>query len=180
MHSTFHVQNGNFRTCGEIVATSITQGGSSPCFLQPCAFDALWKELDVLNISDEDLTKRKNIRFSTRTSSYLLKIKKLPLKIAAPIACREGDDDGIDGEAFQSTSSTAEDVLEEADLSVAGIMGLLTGQKHKHMFEKQPTITVHFHECLACGKNLTLPVAHMKSKEEFKNIFVNGQEFAKP
>jgi hypothetical protein len=57
MHSTFHVQNGNFRTCGEIVATSIAQGGPSPCFLQPCAFDALWKELDVLNISDEDLTK---------------------------------------------------------------------------------------------------------------------------
>jgi hypothetical protein len=118
---------------------------------------------------------------------------------AAPIACREGDDDGIDGEASQSTSGTAEEVLEEADLSVAGIMGWLTGQKHKHMFEKQPTINVHFdHECLqrnpshtvcfplvgACGKDLTLPVAHMKSKEEFKNIFVtavcNGQEFAKP
>jgi hypothetical protein len=39
---------------------------------------------------------------------------------AAPIAWREGDDDGIDGEAYQSTSGTAEEVLEEADLSVAG------------------------------------------------------------
>jgi hypothetical protein len=60
MHSTFHDQNGNFRTCGEIVATSIAQGSPSPCFLQPCAFDALWKELDVLNISDEDLTKEEH------------------------------------------------------------------------------------------------------------------------
>ena len=45
MHSTFHVQNGNFRTCGEIVATSIAQGGPLPCFLEPCAFDAMWKKL---------------------------------------------------------------------------------------------------------------------------------------
>ena len=77
-------------------------------------------------------------------------------------------------------------------------MGWLTGQKHKPMFEEKPAITVHFdHECLqrnplhtvcfalvgACGRDLTFPVAHMKSKE-FKNIFVaavcNGQEFAKP
>lgn len=32
IHSTFHVQNGNFRTCGEIAAASIAQGGPSPCF----------------------------------------------------------------------------------------------------------------------------------------------------
>ena len=59
-HSTFHVQNGNFRTCGEIVAASIAQGGPSPCFLEPCAFDALWKQIDVLNIRDGDLTKEKH------------------------------------------------------------------------------------------------------------------------
>ena len=56
IHSTFHVQNGNFRTCGEIVATSIAQDGPMPCFLEPCAYNALWKQIDVLNISDEDLT----------------------------------------------------------------------------------------------------------------------------
>ena len=93
---------------------------------------------------------------------------------------------------------SAEETLLEADLSVGGIMGWLTGQKHKPMFEEKLTIYVHFdHECLqrnpshtvcyplvgACGNDLTLPVAHMNSKE-FKNIFVtavcNGQQFAKP
>jgi hypothetical protein len=57
IHSTFHVQNGNFRTCGEIVATSIAQGGPLPCFLEQCAYDVLWKQIDVLNIRDEDLTR---------------------------------------------------------------------------------------------------------------------------
>ena len=60
VHSTFHVQNGNFRTCGEVVAASIAQGGPSPCFLEPCAFDALWRQIDVLNISDGDLTKEEH------------------------------------------------------------------------------------------------------------------------
>ena len=60
IHSTFHVQNGNFHTCDEIVATSIAQGGPSPCFLEPCAFDILWKQIDVLNISDGDLMKEEH------------------------------------------------------------------------------------------------------------------------
>ena len=32
--STYHVQNGNYRTCGEIVAVSLAQGGPPPCFLE--------------------------------------------------------------------------------------------------------------------------------------------------
>ena len=312
MHSTFHVQNGNFRTCGEIVATSIAQGGPLPCFLEPCAFDAMWKQIDVLNINDEDLTEEERsvvavvradctrhtdliiengysgviandhveeivnslkVSFVNRRYLYmsefkiglnsyglgdlisshpdickafflaefhaetipdgdylfsLLKPKYSPESTskrvieesmmdhlqdllisfedqeipttAAAIAGRDGgDDDTVDGEESQNTRGTAEETFEEADLSVAGIMGWLTGQKHKPMFEGKPMITVHFdHECLlrnpshtvcfplvgACGKDLTLPVVHMKSKEEFKNIFVtavcNGQEFSKP
>ena len=316
VHSTFHVQNGNFRTCGEIVATSIAQGGPSPCFLEPCAFDASWKQIDVLNISDGDLTKEEHeildavtadctahtdiiiengysgkiteshieeivnslkVSFVNRRylymnefkiglnayglgdliSSYpdickpfllqefhaetvpdgdylfsLLKPKyspesttrrvleesmmdhlqdllisfedrEIPSKAAVTAwnADDDNDDDlkGVDVEASQSISGTAEETLAEADLTVAGIMGWLTGQKHKPMFDEKPAITVHFdHECLqrnplhtvcfpmigACGRDLTLPVAHMKSKEEFRNIFVaavcNGQEFAKP
>ncbi len=54
IHSTYHVQNGNFCTCGEMVAASISQGGPAPCFLEPCAFDAIWKEVDLLNIQDKD------------------------------------------------------------------------------------------------------------------------------
>ena len=36
--STYHVQNGNYRTCGEIVAVSLAQGGPPPCFLEQCAY----------------------------------------------------------------------------------------------------------------------------------------------
>lgn len=32
--STFHVHDGNFKACGEIVAASIAQGGPAPCFLE--------------------------------------------------------------------------------------------------------------------------------------------------
>ena len=61
IHSTYHVQNGNFRTCGEIVAASIAQDGPAPCFFVPCAFDAIWKEVDLLHVHDEDLTAEEHI-----------------------------------------------------------------------------------------------------------------------
>ena len=35
--STFHIQNLNFRTCGQIVAASLSQGGPPPCFLDKTA-----------------------------------------------------------------------------------------------------------------------------------------------
>ena len=56
--STFHVQNGNFRTSGEIVANSLAQGGPPPCFLDEKAFQTLVKtEVDILNLNAEtDLT----------------------------------------------------------------------------------------------------------------------------
>lgn len=36
--STFHVHNGNFKACGEIVAASIAQGGPAPCFLEESVY----------------------------------------------------------------------------------------------------------------------------------------------
>ena len=32
VNSTHHVQNGCFRTCGELAAASLAQGGPLPCF----------------------------------------------------------------------------------------------------------------------------------------------------
>ena len=58
IHSTYHAQNG---TCGEIVAASIAQDGQAPCFFEPCTFDAIWKEVDLLNVHDEDLTAEEHI-----------------------------------------------------------------------------------------------------------------------
>lgn len=115
--------------------------------------------------------------------------------------CDEASDETPEGHAEDDAEDgPGEETLQKADLSIPGIMGWLTGQKHKKpMFEEKPRINVHFdHECLhrnpthtvcyplvgACGKDLTLPVAHMKTKDDFKNIFVtavcNAQEFAKP
>jgi hypothetical protein len=33
VNSTHHVQNGDFRTCGEMAAASLAQGGPPPCML---------------------------------------------------------------------------------------------------------------------------------------------------
>jgi hypothetical protein len=309
IHSTYHVQNGNFRTCGEIVASSIAQDGPAPCFFEPCAFDAIWKQVDLLNIQDKDLTAEEhtilgNVRedctkhldfivengysgqvtndhvdeiissikvsFVSRRSLYMNEFKvglntyglgdlisshpdicnKLFLQdyhaetvpdgnylitllrpryspeatskrsveeslmdhmqdllisfedkkitgMSAPVAWRDDDDEIV--ETCATGNAETEEVLETADLSVAGIMGWLTGQKHKQAYGAKPTITVHFdHGCLernpkhtvcyplvgACGRDLTLPVAHMRTKEQFEEIFVTGfcmgQAAAKP
>ena len=56
LNSTLHVQNGNFRTCGEIVAVSLAQGGPPPSFLAQCAYELIYKEVDMTDIIDSNLT----------------------------------------------------------------------------------------------------------------------------
>ena len=309
LHSTFHVQNGDFRSCGEIAVTSIAQGGPTPCLLEPCAYDALWKDIDLVNICDKDLTNEEhtilgNVRedctkhldlilehgysgqisndhieeiinslkvsFVNRRSLYMKEFKiglntyglgdlissypdvcrplflqefqaervpdgnylfSLLKPLYSPVSTSRRvveesvmdhmqdllmslEDHKVIGrpaavawrgkeevEAFSSSgdTDTTEETMEVADLSVAGVMGWLTGQKHKHSFGQKPTITIHFdHECLqrnpshtvcyplvgACGRDLTLPVSHMMSEKEFEDNFVTafcmGQAFAKP
>ena len=51
--STYHVQNGNFRTCGEIV-----QGGPPPCFLEQCVYESMLNCVDMVNIQEADVTKK--------------------------------------------------------------------------------------------------------------------------
>jgi len=82
---------------------------------------------------------------------------------------------------------------------VAGVMGWLTGQKHKPIDNQKFKVTVYFnHDCFkynpshkicfptvgACGKEITIPVTHMSSLDEFKELFIlafcKGQAFAKP
>jgi len=41
VHSTLLIQNGNFRTVGEIVAASLTQNGPPPCFLEEAVYNTL-------------------------------------------------------------------------------------------------------------------------------------------
>ena len=54
--STLHVQNGTFRTCGEIAAVCLAQSGPPPCFLRQCSYEALCKETDVMNVKNSELT----------------------------------------------------------------------------------------------------------------------------
>ena len=54
--SSYQVQCGNFRTCGEIIALPLAQGGPSPCFLEECSFETMFKEIDMLNIEEKHLT----------------------------------------------------------------------------------------------------------------------------
>ncbi len=46
IHSSHSLQNGTFRTCGEIDMTSLAQGGPSPKFLHACGYEAMIKEVD--------------------------------------------------------------------------------------------------------------------------------------
>lgn len=54
--STYYVQNGTFRTCGEIVAVSLAQGGPPPCFLEQCVYESMSKSVDMINIQEADVT----------------------------------------------------------------------------------------------------------------------------
>jgi hypothetical protein len=58
IESTSHVQCGTFRTCGEIVAVSLAQGGPPPFFFQQCSYDVIYKPVDMMNITDENLSSK--------------------------------------------------------------------------------------------------------------------------
>ena len=39
--STYHIQNGNFKACGQIAAVSLAQGGPPVNFLEECVYSIL-------------------------------------------------------------------------------------------------------------------------------------------
>ena len=100
--------------------------------------------------------------------------------------------------AYHSEDLTSSDEEKEsyANLSPSGIMKWLTGQSHKPMSQEDMDITVKFnHDCMtanpdhticfplihACSRQLSLPVMHMKTFDEFKDnfklAFCKGQAF---
>lgn len=73
------------------------------------------------------------------------------------------------------------------DVSPSGVLGWLTGQKHRSVNGEQLSINVHFdHDCkernpqhticfpqvVACSRDLTFPVAHMTDSKEFEHVFL--------
>ena len=103
-----------------------------------------------------------------------------------------------DTEDQQGGGSKTEGVskVQCADISPSGLLGWLTGQKHRPIDGDKLLISVKFdHECVqrnphhticfpmvgACARSLTLPVVHMQEEENFRRImllaFCKGQAF---
>ena len=303
INSTFNIQNGNFSACGQIVATSIAQGGPAPCFLDESVYsimvdpDVDVKKLDEKHLTENDLQLIHSIRENLSSHhetiidhgytgtideahmeeivnsviiSIIVKrlvflkefmeglklfgvadaIKKQP-QACKPLFTRDSqslhaidanylvsilrpeyspkgstrqlveeslmdyfqdfvysleDDKNICGfsEAVawnedQGVGSLDVEPVEQfstADLTPGGVMGWLTGQKHKPLNGETLEIAVRFnHDCVennpshmicfpivgACAKEITLPVAHMRSQKEFSDVFLmafcKGQAF---
>ena len=60
--STFHVHNGHFKACGEIVAKSIAQGGPAPCFLEESVYGLMADP----NVPLQQLDSQKHLTTSDR------------------------------------------------------------------------------------------------------------------
>jgi hypothetical protein len=115
----------------------------------------------------------------------------------SPLLCNDNESQGAEAAGADEESIAMK--YDSADLSSAGVMKWLTGQKHRQLNGQKIKIQAKFdHECLtrnpahslcfplvgACGREITFPVSHMKDYETFKDVFLlgfcNGQEFAKP
>ena len=76
--STYHIQNGNFRTCGQIAAVSLAQGGPSPSLFEECVYDTLVNpDIDMMKLNiDQHLTKsEKELINKIRMTSKVIKTK---------------------------------------------------------------------------------------------------------
>lgn len=105
----------------------------------------------------------------------------------------------LEATTFDDNENAQEITSEQkADLSIPGIMGWLTGQKHKPIGNESFAIDVNFdHDCIirnpnhtlcfpivaACAKQITIPVEHMKSSVQFDEVFLlafgKGQSFSR-
>ena len=101
------------------------------------------------------------------------------------------EDNLQDEDQHEAQQSEAEDTCSPAQfhsamLTPAGVLGWLTGQRHRPINGDELAITVMFdHDCLqrnpkhgicfpvvsACGRVVTLPVNHMATPEDFKSVF---------
>ncbi len=91
-----------------------------------------------------------------------------------------------DSEEESETKDPA-DNFATAEVSIPGILGWLTGMRHKTLGKDDHEISVTFdQDCMersayhticfpivgACGRELTLPIAHMKTLQGFHDIFI--------
>ena len=98
----------------------------------------------------------------------------------------------------QSVEEENPQFFHSAELTPSGVLGWLTGQRHRPVngddlaitvmfnhdcFEKNPNHSVCFPVVSACAKAVTLPVNHMKESEDFTRTFLlaycKGQAFGR-
>ena len=113
---------------------------------------------------------------------------------ASPVTWNYEDQQGSD----QVPSQPMEEFV-TPELTPSGIMGWLTGQKHRPLNGDELVITASFdHDCFAhspnhkicfpsvraCAREITFPTAHMGTYEEFRHVFMiaycKGQAFGRP
>ncbi len=97
--------------------------------------------------------------------------------------------DGTDSIGNLEDDTAERKILQSADLTPAGVFGWITGQKHVPLNGEKIEMIMNFdHECMtrnenhsicfpvvgACGKTITLPVAHMRESENLKKVFLLG------
>ena len=104
------------------------------------------------------------------------------------------DDNYVDDEDQEATLPYCDGI--SADLTPSGLLGWMTGQKHRPLFGEDLTITVHFnHDCLnefpghricfpvvcACSREITLKTQHCETYAEFRDnillAYSKGQAF---
>ena len=98
-------------------------------------------------------------------------------------------DDGADSIGDLEDETGERKVIQSADLTPAGVFGWITGQKHVPLNGENIEMIINFdHECMirnenhsicfpvvgACGKTITLPVAHMRKSDDFRKVFLLG------
>lgn len=56
-NSTFHIQNGNFSGCGQIIAAILAQGGPALCYLDESVYNLMSDpDTDVKGLDQKHLT----------------------------------------------------------------------------------------------------------------------------
>ena len=114
---------------------------------------------------------------------------------SAPVAWNYDED----GQPQGMGDSFSGEMFHSPDLTASGVMGWLTGQRHREMNRQKVKITLKFdHECkicipdhtscfpyvVACRMEITFLTEHVSTYEEFWHIFMlaycKGQAFAMP
>ena len=102
------------------------------------------------------------------------------------------DVSGCEEAALPYEEGSTEVVFQKPDLTPTGVLGWLTGQKHKPLGDEDLKVSVTFdHDCMknnpehkicypavgACAKEIILPMAHMRTTEQFNDIFITAMSF---